>query len=195
MPENTKCCAKCEKVKLIIEFYQTPRVDDYCKVCKRKMASEYHAVRRLDPVYVEKRRVASQKNRKKNANNLELRKKHCEHVKKYAEANKDNPDYIARRKAAARRFRQKNKGKVNAWKANRDAAKIQACPKWLTTTQHDEITELYILAADLSWLCDGGLQVDHIIPLLGKNVRGLHVPWNLQIIPAIENNKKNNKIH
>lgn len=88
----------------------------------------------------------------------------------------------------------KNRGSLNAKEANRRAKKLQATPSWLTERQRREIKEIYTLAHDLSWLSNQGLHVDHIVPLQGKIVSGLHVPWNLQIIPAVDNFRKSNRL-
>lgn len=66
-------------------------------------------------------------------------------------------------------------------------------PKWLTPRQQTEIQAWYNLAKDLQWLSEEPLQVDHIVPLNGKHVSGLHVPWNLQILPRSLNIAKGNK--
>ncbi len=93
-----------------------------------------------------------------------------------------------------RRYRQDNPGLSASYCAKRRAAQLEATPKWLTENQRLEIEQIYIQASELSWLSEGGLHVDHIVPLQGKEVRGLHVPWNLQILPAPLNFSKSNKL-
>jgi 5-methylcytosine-specific restriction endonuclease McrA len=70
----------------------------------------------------------------------------------------------------------------------------QATPKWLTAEQRMEIRLKYRLAIELSRATGIRHAVDHIVPLQGEEVCGLHVPWNLQVIPQEENLKKYNKL-
>jgi hypothetical protein len=102
-----------------------------------------------------------------------------------------NPDKY---NAKQRKWCQQNLGKMNAKTAKRNAAKLERTPAWLNDVHLKEIKELYIIASELSWLSEGGLTVDHIVPLQGDNVSGLHVPWNLQVLPASYNYSKGNKI-
>jgi hypothetical protein len=69
----------------------------------------------------------------------------------------------------------------------------QATPSWLSEVQKDEINQMHWLARDLEITSGGTYQVDHIVPLRGKNVCGLHVPWNLQILPSDINLSKGNR--
>jgi hypothetical protein len=85
-------------------------------------------------------------------------------------------------------WKKENKARVNANNAKRRAAKLRACPTWLSKEQMTQINEFYIQAQQLS------MHVDHIIPLQGENVSGLHVPWNLQLLPSSENYRKSNKV-
>lgn len=82
-----------------------------------------------------------------------------------------------------------NKTKVNAYNARRRAERNLATPKWLTPTQLAEIEGVYLFCQIFP-----GFHVDHIIPLKGKNVCGLHVPWNLQPLAAVENMRKGNRV-
>jgi hypothetical protein len=75
----------------------------------------------------------------------------------------------------------------------RQLAKLNRIPKWLTESDWLNIKCKYSVAAMLSRESGKKYHVDHIIPLQGKLVSGLHVPSNIQVIPAIENVKKSNK--
>ena len=55
---------------------------------------------------------------------------------------------------------------------------------------NEEILAVYTKARSMG----PGFHVDHEIPINGKLVSGLHVPWNLQILPAKENMSKGNKV-
>lgn len=87
----------------------------------------------------------------------------------------------------------RNKDKRRAHVAMRRARKKKATPPWLTTSQKQTIFLYYSLAVKLSKINSQDYHVDHIVPLQGENVCGLHVPWNLQVIPATENLSKSNK--
>ena len=70
----------------------------------------------------------------------------------------------------------------------------QATPKWLTAEQKLEIRLKYRLAIELSRRLKTPHAVDHIVPLQGEEVCGLHVPWNMEVITQEENLKKSNKL-
>ena len=82
----------------------------------------------------------------------------------------------------------------NSLKAAKRRTKILVqTPPWLTKEQREEIINLYQAAAALTKHTGTQHEVDHIVPLRGKNVSGLHVPWNLQILTEQENRQKSNK--
>jgi len=102
-----------------------------------------------------------------------------------------NPEH-ANTKIVKRRWASEHPEQKNADTAKRRAAKLQRTPLWLTLEHHKQIGQFYWEAAEVSKLVGEFYHVDHIVPLQGKTVSGLHVPWNLQILHAKENLSKGN---
>ena len=100
----------------------------------------------------------------------------------------------AERAAYVRNYYLRNPGRAHARAMKRYAAKLQATPPWLTAQHLSDIEKFYVEAARLQATDGIKRHVDHIYPLQGRTVCGLHVPWNLQILIAVENRKKGNRI-
>lgn len=91
----------------------------------------------------------------------------------------DNLDQCrARVRKWAKAYPWKNRAKSNKYRADI----LRRTPKWADLK---EIQEFYRN-------CPAGYHVDHIVPLCGKTVSGLHVLENLQYLPANENIRKSN---
>lgn len=87
-------------------------------------------------------------------------------------------------------WRSKNKDKKAAATARRRALLLKATPKW---ANKEKIDEFYLSANKLGMLTGEWFHVDHIVPLKGKNVCGLHYENNLQILRGPENLSKSNR--
>lgn len=79
-------------------------------------------------------------------------------------------------------------------RALRDRRSKRATPKWLTPEQRKQIVDIYEHMRDCRVVTGEDYHVDHIVPLRGENVCGLHVPWNLQVLPASVNISKSNEV-
>lgn len=148
--------------------YKEGRVN-WCKACEKK----YHAKR----YKILKGEILSSSKKYYDLNKERVLKRH-EEWRKY------KSEYLAK---YAKKYRLANLGKEREKCRRYQAKKLKATPTWLTENQILQMRDIYIN-------CPKGYEVDHIVPLQGKNVCGLHVPWNLQHLPISENRRKNNKI-
>lgn len=107
----------------------------------------------------------------------------CEEIEPEEKFGKDSsvPDGISARCKSCCYMAVTDYNKANS--AKRHAAKLNRTPKW---ADQKVISEIY-------QNCPPGHDVDHIIPLQGRNVSGLHVPANLQYLTIVENRSKGNK--
>lgn len=85
-----------------------------------------------------------------------------------------------------------NRDKVNDLAEHNRLKRLKRVPTWLSKEDRQSIRKVYALARELTAAYGFPWEVDHVIPLRGKTVSGLHVPSNLQIMPKSENRRKSN---
>jgi hypothetical protein len=165
-----KQCTHCGELKVLEQFPKATTCADghrsYCKACKKQAQDVW-------------------RNNNKG--------KHCTKSKTWAKQNKE------KRTKTSRTYRLKNKTKcaalTKAWKIrNRARVNIstamrrkrlqKATPVWADKAKIKQVYEQAQIKK---------LEVDHIIPLRGKLVSGLHVHNNLRLVTKTENSAKGNK--
>ena len=123
-----------------------------------------------------------------NASKRKNPKKYVEHAARWSKA---NPEKV---KAMHLRANRANPGRRNLWTANYRSAKDLRTPSWLNAGHTLEFESIYGYCASLR-KCGLDYHVDHVVPLRGTTVSGLHVPWNLQVIPGSDNTQKGNRFN
>jgi hypothetical protein len=184
MTEEAKTCKKCSAVKPFDSFPVERRNNDghsgSCRECTNVGIRHRSALwrKRHPERSAEMRRKSMKKWRR---NNLELARERGreDSRKRYAEQ-------TDRRRVAIKKWQTANPEK---WKSicrakcsRRRAGTIHRTPSW------SETKAILVFYAN----CPEGYEVDHIIPLQGESVSGLHVLGNLQYLLAFENRRKSN---
>ena len=171
----TKACSTCKEVKGAEKFSRDKRSKDglvrECKSCVKVYATAYRDANRAELAAWQVTFRASPEGKAKRA--------------AYAATPAAKASYAKYVKA--------NAGKFRAKQAKRRAAQIERTPDWLTNDELDYMKSIYAIAVEAQKIEGEEKHVDHLVPLRGEDVSGLHVPWNLVLLPAIDNIKKSNK--
>ena len=165
-----KLCNQCRCEKPETEFYKKKTAKDglfwWCKDCHRNyVKAKYHKLAESPDYRVaERARVLA--------------------------FHRENTDKI---RAWAKIYAQNNRAKLNANAKKYVLAREQRTPKWLSVDDFWLMEQAYELAGLRTKVFGFAWHVDHVIPLHGRLVSGLHVPHNLQVIPAYTNRSKSNR--
>jgi len=191
-----KVCSKCGENKTVDEFYNDKKGKggkaSQCKSCLKAYEKKHNS---KDEV---KERLAKYRAEYHGRNKV----LHKANMKTYYDANREkltaqkrayrkaNREIVA---AQEKKYQTNNSDKVNALVMKRRAGKLQRTPPWCGELDSFVKQEVYSMAKARGKALGVVFHVDHIIPLQGKNVSGMHVWNNLQVITARENVRKSNK--
>jgi len=145
------------------------------KWCEKNRAKTREASRRFRARHLERSRTASR----------------VAVLRRYHEVLKHDPAYVERKRVAARAWYYANRERafinVKASVTKRRKLEREATPRW---ANKEAIRAMYREAVSRSLETGIPHEVDHIVPLRGKGVRGLHVEFNLRVVTKAANRAK-----
>jgi hypothetical protein len=165
----------CRSCGADITYSYKPKHGHNCAACNAEYQKAYRQAKA--------QHIAESKKQWKLRNSAHVKAKD----RAYAE---EHPD---RRAAARARWDARNPGVTSAAKSKNRAERIKRIPTWLSEDDKWMIAQAHDIAQLRTKLFGFAWHVDHVIPLKGKMVSGLHTPYNLQVIPAKANVSKNNR--
>ena len=171
-----KTCTKCGETKPLDCFHKNPRnssgLQSNCKSCQRTSAVQWRAANKQRVAEYNKQYLVDR------AESIALQER------LYRTSNTEKLKAKEKRRHAA------NPMAALMRKQKRRAVARQAEPQWVNKTT---IAFLYTTRQYMSEQTGECWHVDHIVPLQGRNVCGLHVHFNLRVIPAKDNLSKSNR--
>ena len=203
-----KVCLTCKIEKDSSHFHADRRRADglvsQCKPCTSEKKRSYYlanteAIKARNAKYYSENAQALKASRDEYylANTQAVKAKRAKYYLENAEAERArNAKYRAENAEAERARNAKYRAENLESYTSRDTARTAAhnaaerCPAW---SDKDVIREVYAEAFALKCISGISYHVDHILPIRGELVSGLHVYSNLQILTPYENKSKNNK--
>jgi len=179
-----KACNKCGTEKSVDDFY---KMKNGCSNGRMGQCKECHKLSRNKHYHNNSSEILEKESER--YYNGGRREKKLAYMREYQQRD----DVAEKTKQYKRRHFAKNKAYYHASVRKRQLAQTQRTPDWLTEDHDFQIAEIYEARRLRSEITGVMHHVDHIVPLRGKKVSGLHVPWNLQVITAKENLSKSNK--
>lgn len=201
-----RTCTKCREAKDANQFYKTVygSPSSWCKKCHNKSARANYAKKHARPAMVtvspDAPRACTRCSEMKTCADFGRVRNSPDGLRRMCKACRVAVEQLryARnaeaRKQYGREWGARNRDALRAGKAARKTAVKQATPSWLTAIQRAQVAEFYDIALARTTQTGVAHEVDHIYPIKGTHSRGLHVPWNLQVLTAAANNTKRRRL-
>lgn len=172
------CCNNSLPLSLFsLDRHKVDGLDSYCRVCRKKKNKAH---------YLKTRPYKSKQNN--DCSGISQSDPNA-YARLWAKANKE------KRALSLKKYALKNRDKMRAKGMKRYADQTGQTPIWLDRPLKAEIDGMYSYCQAFNSYKKGRserLQVDHIVPIRGVKVSGLHVPWNLQVLTGRDNVQKSN---